>query len=1149
MSEKLSSHPMDKAVRYSLKGGLPMFLFLFALVAGIIALQVTPREEEPQIVVPMIEVMVEVPNLAARQVERQVTTSLEKLLTQISGVEHVYSTSLDNQLSVVLRFYVGENREDALLNTYNKLYANQNLIPSVVANWQVKPVEVDDVPIVMIGLTSSDEQQYNDVALHRIAQEISTLLQGIENTSEVKVIGGRTRKIQVELDVTALAAYQTSALNVYDAIRQSNQLRKSAALVMSAKAVVIESGDVLRSIDELNNLVVNMVNGKAVLLQDVATVIDAQETVKAYQWLEYSHRAQEDSQSAEDKALSQQANPLVTISVAKQKGTNAVSVAQDVLTKMAELKQDFLPPEVHYKILRDYGQTANEKVNDLTSSLAFAIFTVVVFIAIFLGWRAAIVVGLAIPVCYGLTLMLDLMLGYSINRVTLFALILSLGLLVDDPITGIDNITRFLNLPKDKDNNPRGERIVAAMAEIRSPLIMSTVTIILAFVPLAFITGMMGPYMAPMAFNVPISVTLSGFVAFLITPWLAAKILKKEIISEAPKQSFYERMLSPLIANKKRAKIGLWLVLVLFMAAALLPLLRTVPLKLLPFDNKNEIQLLIDLPESATLEDSAALTQQVIEIAKTFPEIQLLAAYVGEASPMDFNGMVRQYYQRNAPYQAEVRVILLEKAQREHQSHGVVLRLREQLAALQATNTHIKVVEVPPGPPVLSTLVAEIYAEPFVDLATQQYAAEVLMQRLAQEPYVVEIDSSMTAPQQIQRFVVDKQKAALSGISTADVNQTVALAVQGLSAGVFQQENEATPLEIELKLPFNTANKTSDFNALPLKGMLGIAQQDAGVGLQPAPQPIVSLAELGQWQSFEVSQPILHKNLRPVIYVTAELSGRTPAEVIADVTSDRLQASETHSVNDINQTLNAQQQVSDWQTRTYLNSGAGINWAVPEGVSINFGGEGEWLITIDVFRDMGIAFAFALVGIFFVLRWQTASSALALIIMSAIPLTIIGIMPGFWLMNQFGERWIGGAPDPVLFTATAMIGMIALAGIVVRNSLILVEFITLARSQGASIKHALLMAGTVRMRPVLLTAGTTLLGNVVIILDPVFSGLALAIIFGIIASTFFSLLVVPMVYFLVFDHDTSPSGNGPDNSENTPALSPSPLTSTQEIPA
>ncbi|MEP1871244.1 MAG: efflux RND transporter permease subunit [Paraglaciecola sp.] len=1120
MPNSLKPHPFDNAVRYALLNrGLPLFLFLFALIAGVIALQATPREEEPQIVVPMIEVMVEVPNLSARQVERQVTTPLEKLLTQIAGVEHVYSTSLDGQLSVVLRFFVGENREDALINTYNKLYANQDSIPSVVDNWILKPIEVDDIPIVMIGLVSSDEQKYNDVALRRISQEVSTLLQGIENTSEVNVIGGRLRKIEVELDITALAAYQTSALDVYSAITRSNQLNKSSTVVMATNAVVIESGDVIRNLNELNTLIVNMINGKPVMLQDVATVKDSQQTVTSYQWLEYSHYAKESSVSAAEKALSGQANPMVTISVAKQKGTNAVRVADDVLTKMTELKANLLPPEIDYKILRDYGQTANEKVNNLSSSLAFAVFTVVVFIAIFLGWRAAIVVGMAVPVCYGLTLLLDLLLGYSINRVTLFALILSLGLLVDDPITGIDNISRFLNLPKSKKS--KTQRIVDAMAEIRPPLIMSTVTIILAFVPLAFITGMMGPYMAPMAFNVPISVILSGVVAFFITPWLASHLLKPQEVKATNTKSFYNRLLGPLIANKSRAKFGLFVVLGLFIAASLLPLLRAVPLKLLPFDNKNEIQLLIDLPESATLEQSAAKTQEIMEIAKTLPEVALLAAYVGEASPMDFNGMVRQYYLRNNPYQAEVRLILMDKDKRKQQSHGVVLRLRELLSSLRTDGINIKVVEVPPGPPVLSTFVAEIYAEPFVDLDTQQQAAQALMRRLAKEPHVVEIDSTMTATQEIARFIVDKQKAALSGISTADVNQTIDIAARGINAGILQNENEAIPLEIELKLPFSKANQTSDFDGLPLRGMTGVAQQDAGVGLEPAPQPIVNLAELGQWQKQQVSQPILHKDLRPVIYVTAELSGRTPAEVIADISADRIAPQNVQSIDILNKGISDKEAKNSWQSRTYLNSGAGIEWAIPEGVTIEFGGEGEWLITIDVFRDMGIAFAFALVGIFVVLRWQISSSGLALIIMSAIPLTIIGIMPGFWLMNQFGERWIGNAPDPVLFTATAMIGMIALAGIVVRNSLILVEFITLARANGKTIKEALFAAGTVRMRPVLLTAGTTLLGNIVIILDPVFSGLALAIIFGIIASTFFSLFVVPMVYFLVFDKETT----------------------------
>jgi multidrug efflux pump subunit AcrB len=468
--------------------------------------------------------------------------------------------------------------------------------------------------------------------------------------------------------------------------------------------------------------------------------------------------------------------------------------------------------------------------------------------------------------------------------------------------------------------------------------------------------------------------------------------------------------------------------------------------------------------------------------------------------------MVRQHYLRKAPNLAELRVTLLDKTEREHQSHAIVLRLRELLAPLQRDHLSIKVIEVPPGPPVLSTFVAEIYGQPFVSPEIHQAAALGLMSRLKSEAHVVEIDSSINSEQLIWRFVTDKQKAALSGISTVDINNALTVAIASKRAGTYQVESDASPVPIEVKLLYKNRQSLTDILSLQVLGQGAIAQQDNGLGLEVSPQSLVSLAELGQWQQTRVSQPILHKDLVPVIYVTAELAGRTPAEVIADLSADLITDEAGHSVTK-----------NDWQNRTYLQSGGGKPWRLPEGTSYSFSGEGEWKITLDVFRDMGIAFAFALVGIFFLLKLQTSSSALALIIMSAIPLTIIGIMPGFWLLNQFGERTVAGAPDPILFTATAMIGMIALAGIVVRNSLILVEFITLARAKGMNIKQSLLAAGEVRMRPVLLTAGTTMLGNLVITLDPVFSGLALAIIFGIIASTLFSLFVVPMVYFLVFE--------------------------------
>jgi multidrug efflux pump subunit AcrB len=1092
----MKQNPIDRLVAYSLNGGFPQFVFIVALFLGAIALTYTPREEEPQIVVPMIDVWVDVPNLSARQVERQVTVPLEKLIKQVPGIEHIYSASHDGGLSVTLRFEVGEDRERALLNTYNKLHSNQDKIPEVAANWIVKPIEVDDVAILMVGLFSTSPDLYSDYELRRMAQEVSTVIQSLPNTSEVNIVGGRSRSIQVQLDLQALAARQTSVMNVVDALAVSNQLSRHGEVSLGQQTIVIESGDVIRDLQALNNIVVNVINGKMVMLKDIAQISDGPSEPESYQWLEFA--------SAANTAL-QDKYPMVTISVAKQKGSNAVTVADDVLAKMAELKTQLLPEQVHYEYLRNYGQTANEKVNNLTSSLAFAVFTVVVFIGVFLGWRQAIVVALAVPICYGLTLMLDFAFGYTINRVTLFALILSLGLLVDDPITGIDNITRFLG----NKNTSKKDNIIAAMSEIRPALIMSTITIILAFVPLAFITGMMGPYMAPMAFNVPVSVVISTFVAFAITPWLAAKLLKP---SNTPiddnKQGIYSRLLHPLIAKKARSKLGLWIVLVLFIISCALPLMRSVPLKLLPFDNKNEIQVLIDMPEGTSLEQTAAKVEEVIQTVKLMPEVKAIASYIGQPSPIDFNGMVRQHYLRKAPNLAELRVTLLDKTEREHQSHAIVLRLREQLAPLQQKHLSLKVIEVPPGPPVLSTFVAEIYAEPFVSPQVHQEAALGLMARLKSEAHVVEVDSTINSEQQIWRFVTDKQKAALSGISTVDINNALGVAIASKRAGTYQVESDATPVPIMVKLAFEDRQSLTNILSLQVLGQNGIAQQDSGLGLESSPQSLVSLAELGHWQQTQVSQPILHKDLVPVIYVTAELSGRTPAEVIADLSADFKTEQNNQST-----------EKNDWQNRTYLQSGGGEPWGLPEGTSYSFSGEGEWKITIDVFRDMGIAFAFALVAIFFLLKLQTSSSALALIIMSAIPLTIIGIMPGFWLLNQFGERSIAGAPDPILFTATAMIGMIALAGIVVRNSLILVEFITLARGKGMNIKQALLAAGEVRMRPVLLTAGTTMLGNLVITLDPVFSGLALAIIFGIIASTLFSLFVVPMVYYLVFEDD------------------------------
>jgi multidrug efflux pump subunit AcrB len=738
----MNAHWLDRLVRRSLDGGIPLFLFISALVAGLFALHYTPREEEPQIVVPMVDVLVQAPGLSAGQVARQVTIPVEKLLNQIPGVEHLYSTSSAGQAAVTLRFYVGQDREESILNTYNKLYSNQDQVPPVVAQWLVRPVEVDDVPIVLLALWSEAPERYDDFGLRRVADEITTRLQAIPRTSEVLVVGGRPRTIRVLLDPESLAARRTTALEVAQALQLSNQLYSAGGWTFGNESIVFESGDFVRSVEQLEGLPVNVIDGMTVYLRDVARIEDGPAEPDNYTWIEFAA-------GHPDYPGSTEGFPMVTISVAKQRGSNAVSVSEEVHARMAALKAELLPPEIHVEVLRDYGETADEKVDSLSSELAFAILTVVLFIGVFLGFREAVIVGLAVPICYGVTLALDLAFGYTINRVTLFALILSLGLLVDDPITGVDNIERFLRY---KRGDVR-DRIVAAIAEIRTPLVMSAVTIVLAFIPLGFITGMMGPYMAPMAFNVPVSILASALVAFVVTPWLARHMLRVE---DAPEHGAteaesallrtYRRMLSPFLQSRRRAHLVLWAVLVLFVVTASLPLFRLVPLKLLPYDNKNEVQVVIDMPESSSLEATAAVAKAVANRVGRIPEVQAIAAFVGAPSPIDFNGMVRRYYQRVGPHMADLRLTLVDKDDREHQSHAVVLRLREVLAPLSVDGIRLKVVEVPPGPPVLSTLVVEIQGDTLTPYEAQRAAAASVMARLEREPLVVEVDACASSP-------------------------------------------------------------------------------------------------------------------------------------------------------------------------------------------------------------------------------------------------------------------------------------------------------------------------------------------------------------------------------------------------------------------
>ncbi|MCL5270829.1 MAG: efflux RND transporter permease subunit, partial [bacterium] len=777
-----------RIVAMFLQGPLPVLVILLALAAGAVALVLTPREEEPQIVVPLADVLVSAPGLSAQEVERLVSTPLEKILYQIDGVEYVYSMSREGASIVTVRFYVGENRENSLVKIYNKIQSNLDIVPSSVKGWVVKPIEIDDVPIVIATLWSDKPAVTDDYRLRRLAEEVELQLQSVENTNRVSVVGGRPRTIRVELRNDALAARRTTPLEVAFALQVGNVQLPAGEIDQNNRVFEVEAGTFFPGVEAVRDLVVNVVDGVPVYMKDVATVIDGPAEVNSYTWIGFGP-ASDDTEARAVAAAGRGGRlyPAVNVAVAKKKGTNAVWVARDVEARLAQLARTLFPPEVHYTITRDYGETADEKVNELVEGLAVAILTVVIFVGLVLGWRAALVITLAVPVCYGATLLVNLVAGYTINRVTLFALILALGILVDDPITDVENIERYYAMGKLK---PR-LAILTAIQEIRPALIMSTIAVILSFIPMFFITGMMGPYMRPMALNVPLTILMSLIVAFCVTPFASRLILKPHPAAAGGEggrgheydarrtmlYKLYSLALRPLLRHKALSWAFLGVIALLFAISVALPAFRLVPLKMLPFDNKNEFQIVVDMPEGTTLEATEAATRDLAEFFRTAPEVTDFTGYVGLASPMDFNGMVRHYFLRRGDNAADLRVGLMNKKLRRQQSHEILLRLRPQLKAIAARhNANIKLVEAPPGPPVISTVTAEIHGAPDTPYATLQAAALTTAERLSEEPYVVDIDTSVEADQQKLVFATDKEKAALSGVGTEDVAQTPSLA-------------------------------------------------------------------------------------------------------------------------------------------------------------------------------------------------------------------------------------------------------------------------------------------------------------------------------------------------------------------------------------
>ncbi len=1127
---------LNAVVHAFLHSNLSLILLLVSVAVGAAALLATPREEDPQIVVPLADVHVSAPGLSAVEVERLVATPLELVLYQIDGVEYVYSMSRADGAIVTVRFYVGEDRERSLVRLFKKLEESKDLVPPGVAGWIMKPVEIDDVPIVTLTLRgrTAISPGADEHTLRRVAEELGARLAAVEDTSRVTITGGLPRVMTAYLDREAIAGRGLTILGVDRAVRASNLSAPAGTIQRDDASIAVRAGSVVRDARDLGALVVGVFDERPVLLREVARIEDGpgeRAAAVRHAWgpaRAFGGRRHGAGSVIGDAPSSGEADahagagahagatqpvPAVTIAVAKKKGSNAVRVAEAVLREAARLRSVVVPDSLDLVLTRDSGRTADDKVGELVEGLWVAILIVVALLTIGLGWRESLVVALAVPVVFGLTLAVNLLAGYTINRVTLFALILSLGLLVDDPIVDVENIARHFAL------RGRASRAATleAVAEIRPPLISATLAVIASFLPLFFITGMMGPYMRPMALNVPVAMLMSMLVAFTITPWLAYHALRRrrwDAASHAhesgPSRAGASRralhaLLRPLLASRARAWVFLGTVALLTLAAAMLAAFRQVPLKMLPFDNKTELLLSLSADEGTTLERTDAIVRELEAAVARIPEVTDLASYVGTHSPMDFNGLVRHSYLRTMAHQAEIRVNLVGKESRRHASHALALRERDALTAIAArAGARLKIIELPPGPPVIDTIAAEVYGRDDLEYRDLCDAAELVRRRLAAEPGVVEADDSVESPRDELEFIPDQEKAALSAVSVAEIAATVRDAIEGARVGVAHAPGERQPLEILARLPIASRSSIADLSRIQVRG-------------EAPGAPLVPLAEIGRWERRPAEQTIYHKNLRRVAYALAETAGRPPADAIVDIIADRADPARATAV--------ATHEPGGWidassprplAGRSHLVRGGGIPWSTREGTRVVWSGEGEWKITLDVFRDLGLAFAAALVMIYVILVAQTGSFVIPVVVMLSIPLTMVGIMPGFWLLGIITGTTVGGYADPAFFTATAMIGMIALSGIVTRQAIILVDFIHLSLRRGRPLMDAVLEAGAVRLRPILLVVGAAMLSAIPITIDPIFSGLAWALIFGLIASTVFTLFVVPLVYWMVY---------------------------------
>lgn len=1034
-----------------------------SILLGIGAVVMLPREEEPQIIVPMIDVMVEMPGASSKEIEERVTKPMEKLLWEIPGVEYIYSTSSPGMSMAIVRFKVGQNEEDAIVRLNQKMLANMDLIPPGASAPLVKPRSIDDVPILALTLSSKD---YDHFTLRRVAAQITDQIKEIQDISEVKIIGGRRRQIRVLLDESKMASRNIAPAMLIPALQGSNQQLTSGSFSSQNREAIVETGNFLTSAEDVGNVVVGVFDNRPVFLRDVAAIVDGAEEPADY--VMFGHGAAEDespNKAVETKTFG--IEPAVTIAISKRKGTNAIEIADKVLEKVEALKGTFIPQDVRVTTTRNYGETAAEKSNELLLHMMIAIASVSVLIMFALGIRESGIVAIAIPVTLALTLTVFYFYGYTLNRITLFALIFSIGILVDDAIVVVENMTRHYGLPENK-GRTLVEIAIDAVDEVGNPTILATFAVIAAILPMAFVSGLMGPYMRPIPVGASAAMIFSMIVAFVVTPWASLKLLRRDAKHEHGEEGFttrlYRKVMSSIIIKPAWRYTFLLGVVILLLGSISLVFLKFVKVKMLPFDNKSEFQVIVDMPEGSTLEQTAAVTRELASYVGTVPEVVNYQMYVGTASPYNFNGLVRHYFLRRGANVADIQVNLLEKGNRTAQSHEIAKRVRPHLQEIaEKYGARIKVAEVPPGPPVLQTLVAEIYGPNY---ERQIEIARQIRNLLDETEGVVDVDWYVEENQTKYNLKINKEKAALNGISAEQIAQTLRLSLDGMNVGLLHIPTEKEDNFINLRLPRSERSSLADLKQIKVIGNQG---------------NLVPIGELVEVREVKSDTSIYHKNLMPVVYVTADVAGAVESPVYAI-----LGLNEKIEEMKLPEGYALERYVA---TQPFLTDKYAMKW------------DGEWHITYEVFRDLGIAFAAVMVLIYILVVGWFQSFKTPLTIMAAIPFSLVGILPAHALMGAF-------------FTATSMIGFIAGAGIVVRNSIILVDFIELRLKHGMSLVEAVVDAGAVRFRPMLLTAAAVIVGSAVMLFDPIFQGLAISLMAGEVASLLLSRMAVPVLFYL-----------------------------------